>query len=207
MPKTLGLMRLDLPKITPEDVSRFNRTARINDRAAFAAVLDELIREKLAIADLDAVRTGVAPADLAAKARSFRASSPWTASATEFQRGRRALLDAFDRPGNLPLAEFARLAHKSRQQIYKDLSSSPRRLLALGVGPRKQRLPDWQLDPLRLRLTQQVLELASDVDSWTVYRALSEPNEMLTGLSPVDAVRPGNFDAVVATVRSLLGVH
>jgi hypothetical protein len=67
------------------------------------------------------------------------------------------MLRLFEQPQNLPLPEFARLAHKSRQQIYKDLAAKPRRLLALSVGPRKQRLPDWQLDPLRLRLTQDYL--------------------------------------------------
>jgi hypothetical protein len=206
MPKTIGLMSLELPRITADDIHRFDRAARIKDPAAFAVVLDELIREKVASAEHSASRQERLEL-VVDKARALRATSRWHPSATEIQRGRRALLEAFDRPDNLPLSEFARLAHKSRQQIYKDLSSSPRRLLALGVGPRKQRLPDWQLDPVRLKLTQEVFRVAGDVDAWTIYRALSEPVEGLRGRSPVDAVAPSNLGAVVAVVCSVLGVH
>lgn len=206
MLKTLGFMGFELPKITTDDVHRFDRAAWIKDPAAFAVVLDELIREKVALAEHAASREEL-PAELVDKARALRATSRWRPSATEIQRGRHALLEAFDRPDNLPLPEFARLAHKSRQQIYKDLKSSPRRLLALDVGPRGQRLPDWQLDPVRLKLTQEVLKVAGDVDAWTVYRALSEPAEALRGRSPVNSVTPGNLVEVVATACNVLGVH
>ena len=206
MPKTLGFMGFELPKVTADDVHRFDQTARIKDPAAFAVVLDELIREKVASAEHVASREDRS-AELVDKSRALRATSRWHPSATDIQRGRRALLEAFDRSDNLPLPDFARLAHKSRQQIYKDLSSSPRRLLALGVGPRKQRLPDWQLDPVRLKLTQEVLKVAGDVDSWTVYHALSEPAEGLSGRSPIDAVTTGNLGEIVATVCTALGVH
>jgi len=206
MPKTLGFMGLELPKVTTDDVHRFDQAARIKDPAAFALMLDELIREKVASAER-AASGGDRSAQLAEKASALRSTSRWRPSGTDIQRGRRALLEAFERPGNLPLPEFARLAHKSRQQIYKDLGTSPRRLLALGVGPRRQRLPDWQLDPLRLKLTQEVLKRAGDVDAWTVYHALSEPAESLRGRSPVDAVTPANLDEVVATVCGILGVH
>lgn len=206
MPKTPSFMGFELPKVTDDDVHRFDRAARIKDPAAFALVLDELIREKVAFAEHAASGEGRS-SELVDKARALRAASPWRPSATEIQRGRHALLEAFDRLDNLPLPEFARLAHKSRQQIYKDLNSSPRRLLALGVGPRKQRLPDWQLDPPRLKLTQEVLKVAGDVDAWTIYHALSEPMEGLRGRSPVDAVAPSNLDEVVSTVCNALGVH
>lgn len=69
------------------------------------------------------------------------------------------------------------------------------------------RLPDWQLDPVRLKLTQEVLKVAGDADAWTVYHALSEPAGGLRGRSPVDAVTPGNLDEIVATVCNALGVH
>ena len=208
MSNSLGFRGFDLPKVTVDDVHRFDRAARITDPAAFAIVLDQLIREKVAFAEQATSREERPVEQFVDKARALRATSRWHPSATEIQRGRHALLEAFDRPGNLPLPEFARLAHKSRQQIYKDLSSVPRRLLALGVGPRKQRLPDWQLDPLRLKLTQEVLKKAAgDVDAWTVYHALSEPVEGLRGRSPVDAVTPGNLIEVVAAVCNVLGVH
>lgn len=206
MPKTLDPADFELPEITADDVHRFDRAARIKDPVAFAAVLDELLREKLASAARAVVRDERA-VYLVDKARALRAANRWRPSDTEIQRGRRALLDAFDRPENLPLPEFARLAHKSRQQVYKDLSATPRRLLALSVGPRKQRLPDWQLDPLRLELTRQVLDVAGEVDAWTIYHALSDPADSLRGRSPIDAVKPGNLGRVLAVVCNVLGVH
>lgn len=188
--------------VTAAEVRRFEAVARIRDRAAFAAELDALIQEKLAAAR----RAGEPSLDevLAGKARALQAGARWLPSATDLQRGRRALLEAFERPHNLPLPEFARLAHKSRQQIYKDLAA--RRLLALGVGPRRQRLPDWQLDAPGLKLTRALLAAAPEVDAWTVYRTLSEPLDALGGRVPVEVVRPGNVAAVVDAVLGALGL-
>ena len=205
MPKTLSFMGFDLPKVTPAEVHRFEPAARIKDPVKFAAELDALIQEKMVAAEKAASRISDVDAQLAGKARALRAETPWSPSATDLQRGRSAMLRAFEEPQNLPLARFAQLAHKSRQQIYKDLSAHPRRLLALSVGPRKQRLPEWQLDPLRLRLTQQVLKQAADLDPWTLFHALSDPLEVLEGRSPVEAVTVANLDEVVTAVCSVLG--
>jgi hypothetical protein len=193
------------PRVTPADVRRFEGAVRIEDRDAFVAELDALVQEKLA-----AVGRGEATAAgdaLARKVRALRAGVRWTPSATGLQRGRRALLDAFEQPHNLPLPAFVRLAHKSRQAIYKDLAARPRRLLALNVGSRQQRLPDWQLDPLGLRLTREVLARAADVDAWTVYRALSEPLEGLGGRTPVEAVGQQGVEAVARAVLGMLGIE
>lgn len=206
MPKTLSFLRSDLPKVTPAEVRRFEGPARIKNPAAFAAELDALILEKVASAEQAADSSFLTQA-LAHKAQALRTDTRWIPSATDIQRGRHAILQVFERPQNLPLPAFATLAHKSRQQIYKDLAAKPRRLLALSVGPRKQRLPDWQLDPLRLRLTQKVLKLAADVDAWTVFNALSEPLDGLGGRSPVEAVSPGSLDEVVKAVGNALGIH
>ena len=124
---------------------------------------------------------------------------------TDIQRGRATLLEAFDQPHNLPLPEFAGLANKSRQQIYKDIDAG--RLLALNVGPRGQKLPDWQLDPVKQQLTQAVLQEVEGIDNWTLYRALSEPLEGLGGRAPVDAVTTGSIDDVARAVFNVLGVH
>jgi hypothetical protein len=59
------------------------------------------------------------------------------------------------------------------------------------VGPRGQKLPDWQLDPVKQQLTQTVLQEVEGIDNWTIYRAVSEPLESLGGRAPVDAVAPG----------------
>ncbi|RNK52386.1 integrase, partial [Xanthomonas vasicola pv. vasculorum] len=69
---------------------------------------------------------------LARKAAALRAETRWAPNETEVQRGRTALLKTFNQPHNLPIPEFAKLADKSRQQIYKDILA--RRLLALNVG-------------------------------------------------------------------------
>lgn len=207
MPKTSSLPEFGLPKVTPAEVKRFEAAASIKDPVAFAAELEALIQEKLASAEQVAAASSSLVDTLGGKARALRADTRWNPSATDLQRGRSAMLRLFEQPQNLPLPEFARLAHKSRQQIYKDLAAKPRRLLALSVGPRRQRLPDWQLDPLRLRLTQEVLKRAADIDAWTVFQALSEPLDSLGDRSPVEAVSPGNLDAVVKAVYNALGVH
>lgn len=80
-------------------------------------------------------------------------------------------------------------------------------MLALNVGRRGQKLPDWQLDPVKQRLTQVVLQRARGIDAWTLYRALSEPLEGLAGRSPVEAVTADSVDAVARAVFNVLGVH
>lgn len=139
------------------------------------------------------------------KAAALRAQTRWMPNETDIQRGRAALLEMFNMPHNLPLAAFADLAGKSRQQIYKDIQA--RRLLTLNVGPRGQKLPDWQLDPVKQQLTQTVLQKAGDIDHWTIYRALSEPLEGLGGCSPVDVVTHGTIDTVTEAVFNVLGIR
>ncbi|HCF2131650.1 TPA: integrase, partial [Pseudomonas aeruginosa] len=58
---------------------------------------------------------------LARKAAALRADTRWAPNETDVQRGRAVLLEAFNQPHNLPPTEFAKLADKSRQQIYKDI--------------------------------------------------------------------------------------
>ena len=195
---------VEFPEVTAEDAHRFERAVRIDDEDAFIAELNALIREKFAAAAPSPLQI---TADLRAKARALRAESIWEPSATDMQRARAALLRVYEAPENVPLTEFARLAHKSRQQIYKDLSAQPRRLLSLEVGRRGQRLPDWQLDALKLNLTREVLKRAASVDSWTLYRVLSSPSDSLDGHSPIETVKPGNFEQLVAVVMNAIGIH
>jgi len=142
---------------------------------------------------------------LAHKAASLCASTRWHPGEADIQRGRAALQEAFEQPQNLPLPEFARLAGKPRRQIYKDIKAH--RLLALSVGPRGQKLPDWQLDPVKLQLTQAVLQKAEGIDPWTLYRALSEPLEGLGGCSSIESVTADSIDDVALAVLNVLGVH
>ena len=115
------------------------------------------------------------------------------------------MLKAFRQSNNLPVTEFAALAGKSRQQIYKDIEK--RRLLALSIGARGQRIPDWQLDETRKKLTQMLMEKASGADEWTLYYALSEPSDTLSGKVPVEVVSAGNLEKVLAALLAQLNLH
>lgn len=207
MPNTLEFIADHLPTITADDVvRRFSATVDIRDASAFAAELQAFVHERVEAVELPArLDRKTAEQRLARQASSLRAETHWTPGETDIQRGRAVRLNLFNQPHNLPLAEFARLANKSRQQIYKDIEA--RRLLALNVGPRGQKLPDWQLDGVKQALTQAVLEMGEGVDNWTVYRALSEPLEGLGGRTPVEAVTTGLLEDVVNAVCNVLGVH
>lgn len=205
MPKTLEFITNHLPQITVEDVQRFT-SIDIRDAQAFAAELQEFVHERVEAVELPASLAGESVEHtLARKAAGLRADRRWTPGETDIQRGRALLLKAFEQPHNLPLPEFARLAGKSRQQIYKDIEA--RRLLALNVGPRGQKLPDWQLDPVKQQLTQTVLQQTADIDNWTLYRALSEPIEGLGGQAPVTVATPASINSVAKAVFNVLGVH
>ena len=205
-PKTLEFIADHLPRVTVEDVRRFAATADIRDAEAFAAELQAFVHERVEAVELPAnLEMTTVEQTLARKAAALRAGTRWAPGETDIQRGRAVLLDAFEQPHNLPLAKFAKLANKSRQQIYKDIVA--RRLLALSVGPRGQKLPDWQLDPVKQQLTQILLQEVEGIDNWTIYRALSEPLESLGGRSPVDAVTPSSIDGVASAVFNVLGVH
>lgn len=102
-------------------------------------------------------------------------------------------------------AKFAELADKSRQQIYRDILAC--RLLSLNVGPRGPKLPEWQLDSVKQRLTKTVLQEVEGTDHWKICRAPSEPLEGLGGRSPVNAVTHGTIDEVAEVVFNVLGVQ
>lgn len=206
MPRTqAAAATADPPLVTPAEVRRFDKAVTVRDRRAFVAELERLVREKLAAAGQGSTVEEPAAAALYRKAAALKAAEPWEPSASDVQLGRAVLLREFEQPHNLPLTEFARLAHKSRQQIYKDIAAG--RLLALDVGRRGQRLPDWQLDPAALRLTQAVLTGAHDVDAWTLYHALSAPMAALDGRAPVKGLRPGQVETVARLVLGALGLQ
>jgi hypothetical protein len=205
MPKVRGAAAVDQPVVTPTEVRRFDKAVTVRDRGAFLFELDRLVREKLAAATNTTSEAPPLTKRLHRKAESLRSGTSWAPTAFDVQQGRAELLREFGRPHNLPLADFVRLAHKSRQQIYKDIAS--RRLLALNVGRRGQRIPDWQLELPGLQLTRAVLQATEGLDPWTVYRTLAEPTEALGGQSPVASVNRGNVDATARVVLASLGVQ
>jgi integrase len=124
---------------------------------------------------------------------------------TDIQRERAQMLATFEAPHNLPLPVFAKLTGKSRHQINREIQSG--RLLSLNLGNRGQRIPDWQLDPVRQQLIHTILERAEGVDRWTLYRTLSEPIDRLQGRAPVEAVTLQNLQEAAGAVFSALGVN
>lgn len=122
---------------------------------------------------------------------------------SDIQRQRAEMLATYEASSNLPLLVFAKLAGKSRDQINRDIKA--RRLLSLSLGNRGQRIPDWQLDPLRHKLVLAALARFPDIDAWRLYRTVCEPHERLKGRSPIDVLTLENFDVTVRIVCNALG--
>jgi hypothetical protein len=182
-------------------LDEFADVATIRDKLAFSAKLARVIDREVnrALAHLPQAAAN------AVTVQSFRAESRWTPGSTELQQGRALMLKEFRLPHNLSVVEFAALAGKSRQQIYKDVEM--RRLLALSVGARGQRIPDWQLDDTRRKLTQALLAQAPSVDEWTLYYALTEASAALSGKTPLAAVRAGNIERVLGALLAQLSIQ
>lgn len=185
--------------ITQNYVDEFADVATIRDKRAFSARLATVIEREVARA--------MHPhhVEPASSPTSFRADQRWLPSATELQRGRALLLKTFGQPHLLTVPAFAALAGKSRQQVYKDIENH--RLLALSIGARGCRIPDWQLDEVKKGLTQALFRRAIAVDAWTIYYALSQPSPALAGKAPVETVSVANANDVLRVVLEQLGVH
>ncbi|MFC7436077.1 tyrosine-type recombinase/integrase [Hydrogenophaga bisanensis] len=119
---------------------------------------------------------------------------------SDIQRERMELFDVFEAPHNLPVAAFAKMAGKSRRWISYEIKAG--NLLALNVGNRGQRVPDWHLDPLKHELIQSVLKLTRGADPWQIYHALLQPRSMLRGHSALERVTAGNLDKLVMAVST-----
>ncbi|MFG1304640.1 integrase arm-type DNA-binding domain-containing protein [Xanthobacter autotrophicus] len=111
---------------------------------------------------------------------------------SDIQRERLEVLSIYNSPNTLTAAMFARAVGKSRRWITYEIQAG--KVLALSMGNRGHRIPDWHLDPLKHRLIQAVLKEAGDADAWRVYRALARPHARLGGRAPIEAVTQDNFD-------------
>ncbi|HCF1528809.1 TPA: tyrosine-type recombinase/integrase [Pseudomonas aeruginosa] len=112
------------------------------------------------------------------------------------QRERMILLDILEAPHNVSVADYGKLAGKSRRWITYEITAG--NLLSISLGNRGQRVPDWQLDPLKRQLTQAVLKQTQrGVDTWHIYRALTRPYDALGGLSPIEAVTAENLPLAI----------
>lgn len=117
---------------------------------------------------------------------------------SDVQRERMKMLEIYEASHNLPVFQFARLAGKSRDQVNREIKAG--KLLTLSIGNRGQRIPDWQLDPLKQRLVSTLLGQTRKVASWQLYRALLQPRELLQRCSAMEAVSETNLQEVVKIV-------
>src|SRR3546814_8976723 len=125
MPTAIEFISVLLPRVTVEYVRRFADTVEIRDASSFAAELQAFIHERVEAVTLPANLEGETVVQaLQRKAAALRSDTRWAPNETDVQRGRAVLLEAFNQPHNLPIPEYAKLADKSRQQLYKDILRS-----------------------------------------------------------------------------------
>jgi len=118
---------------------------------------------------------------------------------SDLQREHLKLLDIFEGPDNLVVADYAKLVGKSRRWITYEIQAG--NLLSIQLGNKGQRVPVWQLEPLKRQLIQSILrKTPRGVDTWEIYHALQRPHESLGNLSPLDAVTHGNMATAVRVV-------
>src|SRR3546814_2580303 len=90
------------------------------------------------------------------------------------------MLAIYESPSSLPVPLFGKLAGKSKDQINRELKAG--KLLSISLGNRGQRVPDWQLAPLKHKLTQMLMSMCPYLDSWTLYRRSEEHTSELQSL-------------------------
>ena len=118
---------------------------------------------------------------------------------SEVQRERLQLLEMFEAPHNLTVADYAKLAGKSRRWITYEVQAG--NLLSIHMGHRGQRVPDWQLDPIKRKLVQAVLkQVPRRIDTWAIYHALLQPYDALGGQPAIEAVGPTNLHVAARLV-------
>jgi integrase len=119
---------------------------------------------------------------------------------SDIQRERLELLDIFEAPHNLPAASFAKMSGMALRTVNHAISMG--RLLALNLGTRGRRIPDWHLDPLKHTLIVGVLKQNSDADPWQIYHALLQPRPALRDLSAIEAVTAANLDKLITMISA-----
>ncbi|MFN9525666.1 MAG: tyrosine-type recombinase/integrase [Pseudomonadaceae bacterium] len=120
---------------------------------------------------------------------------------SEVQRERLQLLEVFEAPHNLSVADYAKLAGKSRRWITYEIQAG--NLLSIHMGNRGQRVPDWQLDPLKRRLVQSVLkQLPRGIDTWDIYHALLRSYDALGARPVIEEVCPTNLHLAARLVAA-----
>ncbi|MCZ8403417.1 integrase [Achromobacter xylosoxidans] len=120
---------------------------------------------------------------------------------SEVQRERLELLEMFEAAHNLPVAEYARLVGKSRRWITYEIQAG--NLLSIHMGNRGQRVPDWQLDPIKRKLIQTILkQVPRNMDTWHIYHALLRPYDALGKRPAIEAAGPTNLHLAARLVAA-----
>ncbi|WP_085706849.1 integrase arm-type DNA-binding domain-containing protein [Pseudomonas sp. B35(2017)] len=116
---------------------------------------------------------------------------------SKIQQDRLALMEIFEDPENLVVADYAKLAGKSRRWITYEIQVG--NLLAIQLGNKGQRVPVWQLEPLKRQLVQEVLrQTPRGIDTWDIYHSLLRPDEALAGKSSLEAVTSQNMKEIAS---------
>lgn len=121
---------------------------------------------------------------------------------TDQHRERMQLLEKFEAPHNLVVADYAKMAGKSRRWISHEVREG--KLLALTMGNKGQRIPVWHLDPVKHKLINMVMRNEPGRDGWQIYDALLAPQEELKGRSAIDAVSYRNMKTMLHLIRATL---
>ena len=108
------------------------------------------------------------------------------------------MLAMYESPTCLPVPLFGKLAGKSKDQINRELKAG--KLLSISLGNRGQRVPDWQLVPLKHKLAQVLMNQCPHADSWDLYRMLTQPHPDLGDRAAIDMVTPANLAMVVRVI-------
>ncbi|HCX87724.1 MAG TPA: integrase [Gammaproteobacteria bacterium] len=116
------------------------------------------------------------------------------------QREREEMLEIYELPCNMPVQLFGKLAGKSKDQINRELKAG--KLLSIGLGNRGQRVPDWQLVPLKQKLAQTLMKRCPDADSWDLYRMLTRPHPELGDRTAIDTVTPTNLAKIIRIITN-----
>ncbi|HGW5375690.1 TPA: tyrosine-type recombinase/integrase [Pseudomonas aeruginosa] len=126
----------------------------------------------------------------------------WGEPMSDVQRQRMELVDLFEAPHNLPVAEYAKMAGKSRRWISYEVKAG--NLLALNLGNRGQRVPDWHLDPAKHALIQALLKINRSAEPWSIYHALTAPCPGLRKRSAIESVTFDNLNKLIDLVSSTI---
>ncbi len=150
-----------------------------------------------------------ADSDFTAVLATLEASMPEPNSATDEQVIARAQLRGLEarqqvleaEGGTLSAEQLARRLHLTRQAV--DLRRRNHRLIGLPIGRHGYRYPVWQLGPDGVwPWVPQVIEALAPHDPWQQVFFLLSLHPDLGGQTPLNALRAGRADEVVALART-----